>query len=361
MVYSCLYYDSTSVKYCLMRTFDKVSSKLQIICCSGNSKDKNVERVSAEDPDNNTALGNEYRVSRIHQVKIQKCCLPLISSVLTSYLMLWKIATSVKLTANVRRGKRAHDGNKVFRKLSTNFSPLSTLDQCIKEIKLADTNHDGVLTSDEFVYFIDLQPNNSFGNATKFTELPQNIISLFNDSACDCKKNTACCSGVNASAPPFINITASDNTARFCFDLFQAKSITRVVPPKEEFDATVTVGVAFIAFVAGILTVVGLYKSLRPKEGHDNNRVKIRRVSPIDSPNFVKECLEERSLEGPAKSSTSSNEASSSGWSSSSSVPSSKTDSFDSIVFERAVLQIGTATGFDENVTSTVNEKKTIG
>lgn len=106
---------------------------------------------------------------------------------------------------------------------------VTDIEKCYNDLIEANAERNGLLTTDEFVDFINLQSVNSFANVTSFKELPLELIQLFNFEACDCE-TTSCCGTDNSTnaTPHSINITTLANTTSFCSDVtYTLASIVR--------------------------------------------------------------------------------------------------------------------------------------
>jgi hypothetical protein len=288
-------------------------------------------------------------------------CLPLkVSILLVALFLLWKTPSSVSVRA-IRNpeGERLPRGILTLRHLKVAISYDFTLDQCVQGVKLADSDHDGMLDSDEYVAFINRQRSNHFGNVTKFMDLPIDIITLFNNSAYECRKPTGCCNPSDSSSTTYsINITAPKKAAKFCATMIQAKSTTRVIPSNEGFSTLTALSLSFIAFAAGNLTVVGLYRSIWQKNGHHNSYLpKFRNASNVE-PTARNECAETRTSGGLVNGNELLREPISPAWSSSSCAIRSKSNSFDSSILVCESPTIGSPIGFDRYVTLPSGEKK---
>jgi hypothetical protein len=291
--------------------------------------------------------------------KMLRPCSPLKVSILLAALFLpWKTFSSVRATRNPAREELPR-GILTLRHLKDGISYDFTLDQCVQGVKLADTDYNGMLDSDEYVAFINRQRSNYFGNVTKFMDLPIDIITLFNNSACECRKSTGCCnSSGSSSMTSSINITAPKKAAKFCAAIIQAKSTTRVIPPKEGFSTLTALSLSFIAFAAGNLTVVGLYRSIWQKNGHHNSCLpKFRNASNVE-PTARNECVETSTSGSLVNSNELLSEPISPSWSSSTCAIRSKSNSFDSSILLCGSPTIGSPIGFDRSVTSPSEEKK---
>lgn len=270
-----------------------------------------------------------------------------------------KASSSVSVKALKSRGAGLPRGIAYLRQSKEIIPYNFTLDQCVQGMKQADTNHDGLLDSNEYVDFINLRRSNYFGNATNFLDLPIDIITLFNYSACECSKSTGCCvSGATSSMSASINITAPKKAVKFCSALIQAKSTTRVTPQNDGFNTLTALSLSFIAFAAGNLTAVGLYRTIWQKNGHDNSYLPKLQNSSNAEPTKCNECVETGSLDDLVNSNELVREANSSGWSSTYSATRPKSNSFDLSILVCGSPTIGNPIGFDSSVTLPSEEGK---
>lgn len=281
------------------------------------------------------------------------------SILLAASFLVLKTSSSVSVRAVRSRGEGLPRGIFYLRRSKETIPYNFTLDQCVQGMKQADSNHDGLLDSDEYVDFINIQRSHYFGNVTKFLDLPIDIITLFNYSACECSKSTGCCvSGVTSSTSWSINITAPEKAVKFCSAIIQAKSTTRVTPHNEGFSTLTALSLSFIAFAAGNLTAVGIYRSIWQKNGHDNSYLPKLRNAPNAEPTAYIECVKTGSLDDLVNSDELLREANSSGCSSTYSATRPKSNSFDLSILVHGSPTIGNPIGFDSSVTLPSGERK---